>query len=95
MIQPQPQPQPRLADPRILRARIRDGLFDGPTAGLCGDALQANLVILPGEEASDFLRFCQANPRPCPLLAVYAKRVAGNDCAKSAAKRQWEINRVR
>jgi len=70
MSQPQPQPQPRLADPRILRARIRDGLFDGPTAGLGGDALQANLVILPGEEASDFLRFCQANPRPCPLLAV-------------------------
>jgi uncharacterized protein YcsI (UPF0317 family) len=26
-------------------------------------------VILPDAWAADFLRFCQANPRPCPLLA--------------------------
>lgn len=32
--------------------------------------MQANLVILPEVLAGDFLRFCQANPRPCPLLAV-------------------------
>lgn len=62
----------RLSDPRQLRAAIRTGQFDGPTAGLGGSALQANLVILAGAEAADFLRFCQANPRPCPLLAVGA-----------------------
>lgn len=63
-------PDTRLTDPRDLRAAIRAGQFDGPTAGHGGDALQANLVILPGRDAADFLRFCQANPRPCPLLAV-------------------------
>jgi uncharacterized protein YcsI (UPF0317 family) len=53
-----------------VRAQSRAGRFDGPTAGHGGAALQANLVILPGAVAPDFLRFCQANPRPCPLLAV-------------------------
>ncbi|MCF3973362.1 putative hydro-lyase [Paracoccus sp. EGI L200073] len=62
--------QARLSDPRLLRAEIRAARFDGPTAGVGGDALQANLVILAGSDAADFLRYCQANPRPCPLLAV-------------------------
>lgn len=58
------------SSPGDLRAAIRLGLFDGQTAGQGGAVLQANLVILAGADASDFLRFCQANPRPCPLLAV-------------------------
>lgn len=62
--------QPDLSRPPVLRAEIRAGRFDGPTAGFGGGALQANLVILPEVLAGDFLRFCQANPRPCPLLAV-------------------------
>ncbi|MDO5622949.1 MAG: putative hydro-lyase [Paracoccus sp. (in: a-proteobacteria)] len=61
-----------LSDPRELRAAIRRGDFTGPTAGFGGDALQANMVILPAADATDFLRFCQMNPRPCPLLAVGA-----------------------
>ena len=56
--------------PADLRARIRAGQFERPTAGYGGDALQANLVILAGEDAQEFLRYCQINPRPCPLLAV-------------------------
>ena len=32
--------------------------------------MQCNLVILPAAWAHDFLRFCHANPRPCPLLAI-------------------------
>lgn len=60
----------KLSDPRQLRARIRSGAFNGPTSGVGGDALQGNLVILKSGDAVDFLRFCQANPRPCPLLAV-------------------------
>lgn len=59
-----------ISDPKELRAQIRAGRFIGPTAGHGGEALQANLVILPGDDARDFLMFCQANPRPCPLLAV-------------------------
>src|SRR5260370_32712068 len=52
------------------RMRIRNGRFDGPTAGLAPGNVQANLVILPRALAHDFLRFAQANPKPCPVLAV-------------------------
>ena len=52
------------------RRRIRTGGFSGPTAGLAPGNVQANLVILPRAQAHDFLRFAQANPRPCPVLAV-------------------------
>ncbi len=52
------------------RLRIRAGEITGPTAGLAPGNVQANLAILPRELAEDFLRFCQANPKPCPLLAV-------------------------
>lgn len=40
------------------------------TSGLCSRHVQGNLVILPQAWAHDFLRYCQRNPRPCPLLAV-------------------------
>ena len=52
------------------RLRIRSGDFSGPTAGLAAGNVQANLVILPKALAHDFLRFAQANPKPCPVLAV-------------------------
>ena len=52
------------------RSSIRTGQFCGPTAGLAGGNVQANLVILPKALAHDFLRFAQANPKPCPILAV-------------------------
>jgi uncharacterized protein YcsI (UPF0317 family) len=52
------------------RLRIRAGDFSGPTAGLAPGNVQANLVILPKTLAHDFLRFAQANPKPCPVLAV-------------------------
>src|SRR5262249_52538232 len=52
------------------RQRIRTGGFSGPTAGLAPGNGQASLVILPKTVAHDFLRFAQANPKPCPVLAV-------------------------
>src|SRR5246127_1636398 len=52
------------------RLRIRVGDVTGPTAGLAPGNFQANLVILPKALAHDFLRFAQANPKPCPVLAV-------------------------
>lgn len=52
------------------RAAIRAGIHTGPTAGLAPGHVQGNLVILPQDWANEFLRFCQANPKPCPLLAV-------------------------
>jgi uncharacterized protein YcsI (UPF0317 family) len=55
---------------RAERLRMRQGLFTGPTSGLAPGNVQANLVILPKDLANDFLRFAQANPRPCPVLGV-------------------------
>lgn len=55
---------------RAERLRIRLGTFTGPTSGVAPGNVQANLVILPRALANDFLRFAQANPKPCPVLAV-------------------------
>ena len=46
------------------------GNFTGQTAGLAPGYVQGNLAVLPAALAGDFLRFCQLNPKPCPLLAV-------------------------
>src|SRR6516162_1694293 len=54
------------------RLRIRVGDVTGSTAGLAPGNVQANLVILPEALAHDFLRFAQANPKPCPVLAASA-----------------------
>ncbi len=53
-----------------VRQRIRRGEHRAPTAGLAPGYVQANLAILPSEYATEFLRFCQLNPKPCPLLAA-------------------------
>jgi len=55
---------------RALRARIRSGEFDGVTPGLAPGMVQANLMILPAAWAEDFQRFCERNPKPCPLLGM-------------------------
>jgi uncharacterized protein YcsI (UPF0317 family) len=58
------------ADPGALRALIRSGGYAGQTSGLAPGRVQANLAILPADWASEFLLFCQMNPKPCPVLAV-------------------------
>jgi uncharacterized protein YcsI (UPF0317 family) len=57
-------------DAREVRARIRENEYAGPTGGLAAEFAQANLVMLPGEHAFDFLKFCVRNPKPCPVLEV-------------------------
>src|SRR5215468_2714564 len=52
------------------RTAIRSGGYRGPTSGLAPGYVQGNLAILPRDLATDFLRFCQLNPKPCPVLAV-------------------------
>ena len=56
--------------PREIRADIRSGKLSGITAGLGEGRVQANLAVLPRDQAYDFLLFCQRNPRPCPLIEV-------------------------
>ncbi len=59
-----------VADAGLVRSRIRSGAWTTHTSGLGGDHVQGNVVILPQDLASDFLRYCQRNPKPCPVLAV-------------------------
>ena len=54
------------------RLAIRRGEHVGPTSGIAPGFVQANLAILPQPLADDFLRFCQLNPKPCPLIGVAA-----------------------
>ncbi len=56
--------------PAEARSLIRAGEWTGNTAGVAPGYAQANLAILPGELAFDFLLFCQRNPKPCPVLEV-------------------------
>lgn len=53
-----------------IRKRIRAGKHVAHTAGLIPGKLQCNLAILPEAYALDFLRFCQRNPKPCPVVGV-------------------------
>jgi len=53
-----------------VRRQARSGQLDGATPGLALGYVQANLVVLPREQAFDFLLFCHRNPKPCPLLDV-------------------------
>ena len=58
------------ADGRAVRLAARSGVLKRHTSGLAPGYVQANLAILPADLAGDFLRFCQRNPKPCPLLGV-------------------------
>lgn len=62
--------QLRSAELPALRSVIRAGDYSGHTAGLGSGRLQTNLAIMPERYALDFMRFCQRNPKPCPLVGV-------------------------
>ncbi|MQA79251.1 MAG: putative hydro-lyase [Streptosporangiales bacterium] len=62
--------QVRTLEPAGLREAFRAGRWTEPTGGMAPGRLQANLVILPRDEALEFLIFCQRNPKPCPLVGV-------------------------
>lgn len=59
-----------LDDVAPVREAIRSGEYCSHTAGLGKGKLQANLAIMPEAYALDFMRFCQRNPKPCPLTGV-------------------------
>lgn len=56
--------------PHEFRELVRSGKFTRPTNGVCSDYLQCNLVVLRGNDAYDFLLFCQRNEQACPLIEV-------------------------
>lgn len=65
------RPRPALE----LRLACRSGRFQDATAGMAPGHVQGNLVILPAEIATDFLYFCQRNPKPCPIIGVSERGV--------------------
>jgi uncharacterized protein YcsI (UPF0317 family) len=54
------------------RLAVRSGEHRAPTSGLAPGYVQGNLAILPNALAADFLRFCQLNPKSCPLIGSSA-----------------------
>lgn len=60
----------RDATPEQMWDANRAGTWNQPTSGTCHGFVQANLAILPRKDAFDFFRFCQRNPKPCPVLEV-------------------------
>jgi len=65
-----PYDRSMLQSGRDVRLACRSGGFDQPTAGLAPGFVQGNLVVLPRDWADEFLRFCVANPKPCPLIGI-------------------------
>lgn len=58
------------ADPARLRGIFRSGAYRGTTANMANGFTQGNLAIIPASHALDFARFCQRNPKPCPMVGV-------------------------
>ena len=50
------------------RQAVREGRLSCQTSSVAPGFVQGNLVILPKDLADDFLRFCQRNPKPCPII---------------------------
>ncbi|ARQ71535.1 putative hydro-lyase [Streptomyces marincola] len=65
-----PEAPPHLS-PAAARAHFRAG-GARPTAGWAPGHLQANLVSVPSDWATDLEQFCRLNPQPCPVLDVTA-----------------------
>src|ERR1700676_4278640 len=47
----------------------RAGMAPTP-AGIANGFVQGNLAILPEKLAASFHRFCQLNPKPCPVIGM-------------------------
>jgi len=56
--------------PVDVRRVIREGRWTGTSKRLALGREQANVTIVPERVAFDFMRFCQRNPKPLPLVEV-------------------------
>jgi uncharacterized protein YcsI (UPF0317 family) len=54
---------------RQARLACRTGM-SSTTAGVAAGFVQGNLAILPEKFAGAFHRFCQLNPKPCPVIGI-------------------------
>lgn len=58
------------SSPSQIRSQVREGRWKTHTSGLAKGFVQCNVVILPEQEANHFLRFCQQNPKSCPVIGM-------------------------
>ena len=68
----QREPALTFANPLELRHAIRSRQYITQTSGQCRGFTQGNLAILPASYAADFKRFCELNPKPCPIIGMSA-----------------------
>src|SRR5436853_7034035 len=62
------------ASPSVAaRHACRNGMTT-TTAGVADGFVQGNLAIIPEKLASAFHRFCQLNPKPCPIIGMSVVR---------------------
>jgi uncharacterized protein YcsI (UPF0317 family) len=69
LVAPQQTETPVTLPSRRARLAYRGGRV-GSTAGVAPGFVQGNLAILPEQYASAFHRFCQLNPKPCPIIGM-------------------------
>ena len=74
--------------PAEVRQLIREGKITTQTSGMCDGYAQGNLLVLPMEQAYDFLLFTQRNPKSCPVLEVGD---VGSRLVKSMASGKGDI----
>ena len=61
---------PDLSPSVLARHTARTGANAPTTAGVADGFVQGNLAILPEKLAGAFHRFCQLNPKPCPIIGM-------------------------
>ncbi|WP_213290338.1 putative hydro-lyase [Bradyrhizobium sp. sGM-13] len=61
--------RPDLSPSVAARHACRNGMATH-TAGVANGFVQGNLAILPEKLAAAFHRFCQLNPKPCPIIGM-------------------------
>ena len=82
-----PRHEPADLSPSVAaRHACRSGMAD-TTAGVANGFVQGNLVILPEKLAGSFHRFCQLNPKPCPIIVTWT--APNSSKAPVAADKLW------
>jgi len=61
--------EPEMLPSLEARLAYRAGMA-ASTAGVANGFVQGNLAILPEKLAASFHRFCQLNPKPCPVIGM-------------------------
>jgi uncharacterized protein YcsI (UPF0317 family) len=61
--------EPDVSPSIAARQACRSGMAQ-TTAGLAPGYVQGNLAIIPEKLAGAFHRFCQQNPKPCPIIGM-------------------------